>query len=88
LNTSGYDIDGLDKLPDKGPALLIYYHGTIPIDFYYIIARCLLEKDRHIRAVGDNFLFCISTSLSTGCSSVSVLHYLQAVLCIKILTFS
>lgn len=53
----GYDIDGLDKLPDKGPALLIYYHGAIPIDFYYIIARCLVEKDRHIRAVGDNFLF-------------------------------
>ncbi|CAC5367261.1 Transmembrane protein 68 [Mytilus coruscus] len=53
----GYEIEGLDKIPKEGPALLIYYHGTIPIDFYYIIARCMLEKNRHIRAVGDNFLF-------------------------------
>lgn len=53
----GFEIDGLDKIPDKGAALIVYYHGTLPIDFYYLAARCLLEKKRHIRAVGDNFLF-------------------------------
>ena len=54
---SGFEIDGLEKIPDAGAALIVYYHGTLPIDFYYLAARCLLEKKRHIRAVGDNFLF-------------------------------
>lgn len=53
----GYEMVGIEKIPTEGPALLIYYHGTIPIDFYYIIAKCLLERNRHIRAVGDRFLF-------------------------------
>lgn len=53
----GFEIEGLEKIPDKGAALIVYYHGTLPIDFYYLAARCLLEKKRHIRAVGDNFLF-------------------------------
>ena len=48
---------GLDKLPDSGPAMLIYYHGALPIDFYYVMAKCLLEKHRQVHAVGDNFLF-------------------------------
>lgn len=56
-NIIGFEIDGLEKIPDKGAALIVYYHGTLPIDFYYLAARCLLEKKRHIRAVGDNFLF-------------------------------
>ncbi|KAL5016644.1 hypothetical protein ScPMuIL_006233 [Solemya velum] len=53
----GYEIHGFEKLPSTGPALMIYYHGTLPIDFYYIMAKCILEKNRQIRAVGDNFLF-------------------------------
>ncbi|XP_060605881.1 monoacylglycerol/Diacylglycerol O-acyltransferase-like [Ruditapes philippinarum] len=53
----GYEIVGLDKVPDTGPAMLIYYHGALPIDFYYVMAKCLLEKRRQIHAVGDNFLF-------------------------------
>lgn len=53
----GFEIENLQKIPDRGPALIVYYHGTIPVDFYYLAARCLLEKKRHIRAVGDNFLF-------------------------------
>lgn len=53
----GYEIVGFENIPREGPALLIYYHGTIPIDFYYVMAKTLLEKNRHIRAVGDRFLF-------------------------------
>ncbi|KAK3090668.1 hypothetical protein FSP39_013564 [Pinctada imbricata] len=53
----GFEIDGIERIPSEGPALLIYYHGTLPVDFYYIVAKCLIEKNRHIRAVGDRFLF-------------------------------
>ncbi|XP_028518993.1 transmembrane protein 68-like [Exaiptasia diaphana] len=53
----GYEIVGLDKLPDKGPALLIYYHGALPIDMYYIMARIYIEKKRRLRNVVATFLF-------------------------------
>ncbi|KAL3869897.1 hypothetical protein ACJMK2_042523 [Sinanodonta woodiana] len=55
----GYELIGLEKLPQHGPGLIIYYHGTLPVDFYYLTALCLIKKNRHIRAVGDKFLFSI-----------------------------
>jgi len=53
----GYDIQGFDKIPSAGPALLVSYHGTFPIDTYYLVAKTLLHKRRQIRTVGDRFLF-------------------------------
>lgn len=53
----GYEVHGLENLPERGPALIIYYHGAIPIDMYYFVARIYLERDRLIYTVGDNFLF-------------------------------
>lgn len=53
----GHSIVGLERLPDRGPAMIIYYHGALPIDFYYLMSRCILEKQRNLHAVGDNFLF-------------------------------
>ena len=46
----------MDKLPE-GPALLVYYHGVIPVDMYYFMAQLLINKQRHLRCVGDRFLF-------------------------------
>lgn len=53
----GYEICGLEHLPKNGNALLIYYHGAIPIDMYYFVARVYLKFDRLIYTVGDRFLF-------------------------------
>ncbi|XP_022092396.1 transmembrane protein 68-like [Acanthaster planci] len=53
----GYDIVGLENIPQEGAAVLIYYHGTIPLDFYYIMAKVLLFKSRLMQLVGDRFLF-------------------------------
>lgn len=52
-----YEVDGIENIPNEGPALIVYYHGAIPLDYYYLSARCMLTKKRLIRAVGDNFLF-------------------------------
>ncbi|XP_061380467.1 monoacylglycerol/Diacylglycerol O-acyltransferase isoform X1 [Danaus plexippus] len=52
----GYEIRGFENIPD-GPFLLIYYHGALPIDMYYFIARMLLFKRRHIHTVADRFMF-------------------------------
>ncbi|XP_076032896.1 DGAT1/2-independent enzyme synthesizing storage lipids [Oratosquilla oratoria] len=52
----GYDVEGLEHIPLKGPALIIYYHGAIPLDCYYLVTRTILARNRLIRCVGDNFL--------------------------------
>ena len=52
-----YEIKGLENLPKKGGALLIGYHGALPLDAYYLIARMILDKKRKFRIVVDKFLF-------------------------------
>lgn len=42
----GYEVTGMEHLPLDGPALIVYYHGAIPIDMYYFVARVCLERDR------------------------------------------
>ncbi|VDM00496.1 unnamed protein product [Schistocephalus solidus] len=53
----GYELHGLEKLPKDGPAFLVYYHGTLPLDAYYIMARHVIKRDRHLVPVVDRFLF-------------------------------
>ncbi|XP_036375103.1 transmembrane protein 68-like [Megalops cyprinoides] len=53
----GYEIHGLEKIPDQGPALIVYYHGAIPIDYYYFLAKVILHKGRTCHSVADYFLF-------------------------------
>ena len=52
-----HEIIGLENLPDSGPALLIYYHGAMPIDFYYVYSKTLLYKNRKMKIIADKFLF-------------------------------
>ncbi|XP_055613692.1 transmembrane protein 68-like [Uranotaenia lowii] len=52
----GYEVCGLENLPVEGPALIIYYHGAIPIDMYYLVARVYLKRSRLVYTVGDRFL--------------------------------
>lgn len=53
----GFEVQGLENIPNEGPAVLVYYHGALPIDHYYLLSICILMKNRLIRAVGDRFLF-------------------------------
>ncbi|KAK0069383.1 transmembrane protein 68 [Biomphalaria pfeifferi] len=53
----GYEVEGLQHIPDQGPALIIYYHGVLPVDLYYVTTSIILEKNRLIHLVGDKFLF-------------------------------
>lgn len=47
----------MEHIPDKGPALFIYYHGAIPIDLYYFLAKVVCTRDRLVHTVADHFLF-------------------------------
>jgi 1-acyl-sn-glycerol-3-phosphate acyltransferase len=53
----GYEVSGMENIPDDTPALIVYYHGAIPIDLYYFVAKTILFKNRLIHTVADRFLF-------------------------------
>jgi 1-acyl-sn-glycerol-3-phosphate acyltransferase len=53
----GYEMDGLNNIPDKGGALIIMYHGTSPIDIGFIGAQILLYKKRKPILVADRVIF-------------------------------
>ena len=35
----GYEVKGLENVPADGGALILYYHGALPIDYYYFVAK-------------------------------------------------
>ncbi|XP_062986797.1 DGAT1/2-independent enzyme synthesizing storage lipids-like [Elgaria multicarinata webbii] len=51
----GYEVCGIENLP-KGPALLVYYHGSIPIDYYFFVLRIYRVTGRFPYSVIDNSL--------------------------------
>uniref|UniRef100_UPI00398F3000 DGAT1/2-independent enzyme synthesizing storage lipids isoform X1 n=1 Tax=Pristiophorus japonicus TaxID=55135 RepID=UPI00398F3000 len=53
----GYEVHGLEKIPNAGPALIVYYHGAIPVDYYYFLAKVIIQKGRTCHSVADHFLF-------------------------------
>ncbi|XP_030839006.1 transmembrane protein 68 [Strongylocentrotus purpuratus] len=53
----GFEIQGLENLPKEGGAILAYYHGTIPIDIYFIISKIRLECNRSLNTVADRFVY-------------------------------
>ena len=53
----GYEVVGMENIPENEPVLFVYYHGAIPIDLYYFISKVLLLNSRLIHTVADRFLF-------------------------------
>ncbi|XP_022706767.1 transmembrane protein 68-like isoform X3 [Varroa jacobsoni] len=52
----GYEVYGLDRIPAKG-ALIVYYHGMVPIDAIYISAVFHKFLNQQIVAVIDKTLY-------------------------------
>ena len=40
-----------------GPALLVYYHGAIPVDMIYLVCDVYLTRGRLVRCIADKFIF-------------------------------
>ncbi|KAL1115219.1 hypothetical protein AAG570_007250 [Ranatra chinensis] len=55
----GYELQGADNIPDDSAALVVYYHGAIPVDLYYFMSRLYLTRNRLVHTVADRFLFSI-----------------------------
>ncbi|XP_067409872.1 DGAT1/2-independent enzyme synthesizing storage lipids-like isoform X3 [Emydura macquarii macquarii] len=52
----GYEVHGLEKIPD-GPGLVVFYHGATPLDYFYFVAKLLMLKNRICYTVADHFVF-------------------------------
>jgi len=55
----GYELKGLENVPTDTGCILVYYHGAIPLDYYYLVNRFLLVKGVMIKSVVDRGLFYI-----------------------------
>ncbi|XP_027197015.2 DGAT1/2-independent enzyme synthesizing storage lipids-like [Dermatophagoides pteronyssinus] len=55
----GYDIINMNNIPDNGPAIIVFYHSTIPNDYHYLLCRIFLDKKRKIFTITDRLLFYI-----------------------------
>lgn len=53
----GYEVVGLENLPKNGPALVVYYHGPIPVDYYYLSSRYYIHNNRLMWTIAAAFLF-------------------------------
>ena len=36
-------VSGLEHIPREGPAMLVYHHGAIPVDYLYLVAMVYLK---------------------------------------------
>ena len=53
----GFEVEGLDHIPGQGGALIVYYHGALPIDYIITSMMVLTEKNRIVSSVIDRFLY-------------------------------
>ncbi len=53
-------------MPNKGPALLIMYHATTPIDAGFFISKFFIEKKRKVLAVVDRIAYKIPGKMTTN----------------------
>jgi 1-acyl-sn-glycerol-3-phosphate acyltransferase len=52
----GYEVEGLEHIPADGPALIVFYHGPLPTDMYFLMSKLILYRKRMLASVGDRFL--------------------------------
>ncbi len=51
-----YEVRGMEHVPQEGGALLVLYHGLVPLDFWYLGLKIYLETGRQPCALVDRWL--------------------------------
>ena len=54
---NGYELHGAEHIPRDGACLLVFYHGLIPLDAWYLLARLYREHGLYVRSLADRWLF-------------------------------
>ena len=52
----GQEWHGLENIPEQDGALIIYYHGVVPVDYYGLVGEIWLSKGRVVSSVVDRSL--------------------------------
>jgi 1-acyl-sn-glycerol-3-phosphate acyltransferase len=52
-----FEMHGIENVPKKGPALIVGYHGPLPLDGIFASFQIYLETGRVVRGVADRKLF-------------------------------
>jgi hypothetical protein len=53
----GYEIFGLENIPENNGAVLVIYHAPLPLDFFYLGAKFILNKKRQLKIIADKSFF-------------------------------
>lgn len=54
---NAYEVHGHERIPLDRPALIVFYHGLIPIDAFYFGAWFYQRTGRMVRALAERLLF-------------------------------
>lgn len=54
---NGYRLDGVEHIPRDRGCLLVLYHGLVPLDGWYLLARLYREHGIRVRSLADRWLF-------------------------------
>lgn len=54
---NGYELHGAEHIPRDGGCLLVLYHGLVPLDGWYLVARLYREHGLFVRSLADRWLF-------------------------------
>ena len=47
------EIEGLENIPKEGAALLVWYHGPVPVDYIGLVARIYKRDGRLVNSIVD-----------------------------------
>lgn len=50
-------MDGIEKIPIDGPAILILYHPPSPLDAFFILSTLFSKAKRKTIAITDRMMF-------------------------------
>ena len=50
-------MEGIDKIPDNGPAIIVCYHAETPIDAAFFLSEILFKKKRKTIQIVDHIAF-------------------------------
>ena len=51
-----HQVVGMEKIPSRSAAILVWYHGVVPIDYIAVVSRLYLRDGRMVHSVVDRFL--------------------------------
>lgn len=54
---NSFEANGTERIPQQGPALIVFYHGLVPLDAWYFGLQFFLERGRMIHGLGDRWMF-------------------------------